>query len=429
MNRPLDRRCFLRSAGALIALPALESLGFRRFLRAAEVARPKRMIFLGFGYGVTNETWFPDPDRAGSDYTLPAGLDPLARHKADFTVLQGLVNKHSAESHWGSTFWLTGANRYGEGGSSFHNSISADQVAAAQIGRDTRFASLQLNGSDADLAGPGHGPGLSLAWDVRGKPLAGLNNPVALYHRLFSADSAPLEQRQMALQEKRSVLDAVLQEANDLQRSLSTRDNDKLDEYFQSIRDIETRLGKDEKWLGVAKPKAPLGEPGPGLAGEAEVRVMYDLLLAALQTDSTRVVTYRQPISALLASLGIKVAAHDMSHYSPGERMDASQKRDAVQSRLLAELMDKLKAAKEPDGSSLFDHTALVYGSNLRTVHYLDNCPTLLAGGGAGIKLGQHLVLPKNTPLCNVWLTLLRGLGVDAERHGDSTGVVKELTA
>jgi hypothetical protein len=156
---------------------------------------------------------------------------------------------------------------------------------------------------------------------------------------------------------------------------------------------------------------------------------MYDLLLAALQTDSTRVVTYRQPISALLASLGIKVAAHDMSHYSPGERMDASQKRDAVQSRLLAELIDKLKAAKEPDGSSLFDHTALVYGSNLRTVHYLDNCPTLLAGGGAGVKLGQHLVLSKNTPLCNVWLTLLRGIGVQAERHGDSTGVVKELTA
>jgi hypothetical protein len=165
------------------------------------------------------------------------------------------------------------------------------------------------------------------------------------------------------------------------------------------------------------------------LAGEAEVRVMYDLLLAALQTDSTRVVTYRQPISALLSGLGIKVAAHDMSHYSPGERMIASQRRDAAQSGLLAELMDKLKAAKEPDGSSLFDHTAIAYGSNLRTVHYLDNCPTLLAGGGAGVKLGQHIVLAKNTPLCNVWLTLLRGIGVQAERHGDSTGVVKELTA
>lgn len=429
MNLPQSRRHFLRSAGTLLALPALESLGFRRFLRAADGPRPKRMIFLGFGYGVTNETWFPDPGQTGADYTLPAGLEPLARHKADFTVVQGLVNKHSAESHWGSTFWLTGANRYGEGGSSLHNSISADQVAAAQLGQDTRFASLQLNGSDPDLAGPGHGPGLSLAWDNRGKPLAGLNNPVALFHRLFSADTAPLEQRQLALQEKRSVLDAVLQEANDLQRFLSARDNDKLDEYFQSIRDIETRLGKDEKWLGVAKPNAPLAEPRAGLAGEAEVRVMYDLLLAALQTDSTRVVTYRQPISALLSGLGIKVAAHDMSHYSPGERMIASQRRDAAQSGLLAELMDKLKAAKEPDGSSLFDHTVIAYGSNLRTVHYLDNCPTLLAGGGAGVKLGQHLVMAKNTPLCNVWLTLLRGIGVQAERHGDSTGVVKELTA
>jgi hypothetical protein len=116
-----------------------------------------------------------------------------------------------------------------------------------------------------------------------------------------------------------------------------------------------------------------------------------------------------------------------MSHYGPGDRMAASQKRDATQSELLAELIDKLKASREADGSRLFDHVALAYGSNIRSIHYLDNCPTLLTGGGAGLKLGQHLVLPKDTPLANVWLTLLHGLGLEAERHGDSTGVVKEL--
>jgi hypothetical protein len=119
-----------------------------------------------------------------------------------------------------------------------------------------------------------------------------------------------------------------------------------------------------------------------------------------------------------------------MSHYSPGDRMAASQKRDTVQSELLAGLIDKLKATKEADGSSLFDHVALAYGSNIRTIHYLDNCPTLLTGGGAKLKLGQHLVLPKDTPLCNVWLTMLHGLGIDEKqlpRHGDSTGVVKAL--
>jgi hypothetical protein len=224
-------------------------------------------------------------------------------------------------------------------------------------------------------------------------------------------------------------LDAVLTDAGDLQRSLNKTDTAKLDEYFQSIRDIETRLSKDEQWLNVLKPKAALTEPKQGLAGRDEVALMYDIIVAALQTDSTRVITYRQPVGTLLQSLAIKVAPHDMSHYSPGDRMEASQKRDVAQSELLARLMDKLKATKEPDGTSLFDHTVLAYGSNIRTIHYLDNCPTILTGGGAGLKRGQHISLPKNTPLSNAWLTLLHGIGVKAERHGDSTGIIKELIA
>ncbi len=423
-----SRRHFLRSCTSLIALPALESLGFRRFVSAAEAAgatRPKRAVFLNFGWGVTNETWFPDVMKTGADYSLPPGLAPLARHKADFSVVQGLSNKFANEAHWGSTFWLTGANRYAEPGQSFHNSVSVDQVIAAQLGRETRFASLQLN--SPDVANSGHGPGLSLAWDLRGKPVAGLENPVLAFHRLFSADTTPLAERQAMLAQKRSVLDAVMTDAGDLQRGLNKTDNDKLDEYFQSIRDIETRLGKDEQWLNVAKPKAALAEPKPGLAGRDEIQVMYDLMVAALQTDSTRVITYRQPVGTLLTSLGVKVAPHDMSHYTPGDRMEASQKRDTAQSELLAGFIDKLKATKEPDGTSLFEHTVLTYGSNIRTIHYLDNCPTLIAGGGAGLKLGQHLVAPKNTPLCNLWLALINGMGIKSDRHGDSTGVLKEL--
>jgi hypothetical protein len=117
-----------------------------------------------------------------------------------------------------------------------------------------------------------------------------------------------------------------------------------------------------------------------------------------------------------------------MSHYLPGERMKASQQRDIAQSELLAGLIDRLKATTEPDGTSLFDHTVLAYGSNIRTIHYLDNCPTLISGGGAGIKHGSHLVLPgKSTPLCNLWLTLLHGIGVNVHSHGDSTGVLGDL--
>nr|WP_231746746.1 DUF1552 domain-containing protein [Maioricimonas rarisocia] len=416
--------------GALIALPTLESIGFRRFASAAEkapAAPPRRMVFLGVGFGVTKETWFPNVEQTGADYDLPEGLAPLARHKADFTVVQGCSHQYSNEAHWGSTFWLTGANRFAVPGQNMSNSISADQVAARQLGRDTRFSSIQLNSTDGSSSG--HGPGLSLAWDQRGKPVAGFNDPVQLFHKLFSADDLPLEQRQAAIAEKRSVLDAVLAEARRVQRGLTKTDKDKLDEYFQSIRDIETRLSKDETWLEIPKARSPIDEPDPGLKGREEVEVMYDLIVAALQTDSTRVMTYRMPGQSLLQSMDITLSAHNVSHYSPGERMQASQARDRTHSELLAGLIDKLKATKEADGSSLFDHVALAFGSNISSIHYLTNCPTILAGGGANLKLGQHLVLPENTPLCNVWLTMLQGIGINAERHGDSTGVVPDLQA
>lgn len=428
MFTPASRRRFLRSATGLVALPALESLGFRRFARAAEPPHPpKRMVFLGIGFGVTQETWLPKVDDVGPGYTLPAGLAPLARHKAAFTLVQNCMHRFASDPHGGSTFWLTGANPFGAAGKSFHNSISVDQVAAAAWGRETRFTSIQLNGSEPNLAGSGHGQGLSLAWDAGGKPVAGYNSPVIAFHRLFSAEEVPLEQRQKMLADEQSVLDDMLEDARSLKRGLNTADAGKLDEYFESLRAIETRLAKEERWLGRPKPKAPLPQPGEGLVGRDEIRLMYDLIVASLQTDSTRVVTFRQPIQHLMTSIGIKVAPHDMSHYAPGGRMEASQKRDLVQSEMLGSLLDALKATKEADGSSLFDHTTLVFGSNIRSIHYLDNCPTLIAGRGAGIALGRHLVQPNDTPLCNVWLTLLKGSGVDAERFGDSTGVVPEL--
>lgn len=424
MNSPTSRRRFLRSGSALVALPLLESLGFGRFAAAADPApAPQRAVFLGFGWGVTEESWYPRIDQPGADYDLPPGLKPLARHKADFSVIQNLWNKYSNEGHSGSTWWLTGANRYSEPGQSFSNSISVDQVAAAEFGRHTRFASLQLNGGSETTGGSGHGPGLSLAWDVRGKPIGGLNGPLEAYHRLFSKDATPIAERQAMLQQKRSVLDAVLDDARSLQRGLGKNDSTKLDEYFEGIRDIETRLAKDEQWLGVPQPKTALREPKQGLAGYDEIKLMYDIMVAALATDSSRVLTYRQPVSTLLTSLDIKVHPHDMSHYHTvrGEKLDASHRRDVAQCELLAGLIDKLKATKEPDGSSLFDHTTLVYGSNIRTGHSLDNCPTIVTGRGSGLKLGQNLIVSKGTPLCNLWLGLLHGMGVEAERHGDST--------
>lgn len=434
MKAALNRRHFLQTATALISLPALDSLGFRRFASAASApsaaTRPKRMIFLGFGWGVTQESWYPSQDEKGADYTLPKGLEPLARHKSDFTIVQGLWNRYNVNGHFGSTFWLTGANEFGEPGQSFHNSISADQVAAQHLGKETRFDSLIFD-CGAAASPSGHGQGLSLSWDGSGKPIAGLQNPVEVYHRLFSQDTTPLEVQKQMLRQRRSVLDNALESARELQRGLGREDNAKLQEYFQGIRDIETRLSRDEKWLGVPKPAPALQEPKPDLAGYEEIRLMYDLMVAALQTDNTRVLSYRQPVSTLLTSLDVRIDSHTMSHYhgKGPEYLEASEKRDRAQSTLLAGLLDKLKETREPDGSSLFDHTTVAYGSNIRTSHSLDNSPTLLAGRGAGIKLGHNLVVAKDTPLCNAWLALLQGSGVPVDRHGDSTGPLKELLA
>jgi hypothetical protein len=294
------------------------------------------MIFLAMGWGVTKETWFPDRNTTGTDYDLPPGLKPLERHKKDFTVIQNLTNQFSSEAHWGSTFYLTGANRYAESGQSFHNSISADQVAAEAFGRDTRFTSIQLGCKNA--SGSGHGPGLSLAWSRQGKPVAGLDTPVAAYHRLFADDRTPLAQRQAMLKQRRSVLDTVLEDARSLNRGLGSNDIRKVEEYFQSVRDIETRLSKEEQWLDVpkARPSDPVEEPLGRIEGYEEVKLMYDLIVAALQVDATRVMTYRQPVDSFIASLGATISGHNMSHYDNGVRRAVAEMRDEKNSELLA---------------------------------------------------------------------------------------------
>ncbi|HRX77502.1 MAG TPA: DUF1552 domain-containing protein [Pirellulaceae bacterium] len=429
------RRAFIKAGGTLLALPLLESLGMQRPLSAAVqtvTPAPKRMVFLGMGFGVTEESWYPDPSQIGEKYDMPKVLTPLAKHKNDLTIIQNLYHQYTVDGHFGSTFWLTGANRYAVAGQSFHNTISVDQVAAEQLGRETRFTSIQLSGSNLGNASDGHGPGLSLAWNRQGKPVASWQLPVVAYHRLFSDDSAPLAVRQQQLAEQRSVLDVVLTDAKSVQRRINKTDSDKLDEYFQSVREIEVRLAKEEKWMGVEKkkPQNPIREPAESLEGVEEMRIMYDLMVAAMQVDASRVFTYRMPGDTMLASLGANMSAHNMSHYAEGDRQEVSELRDRHHAILLSDFMDKLKASKSADGSTLFDNVTIAFGSNIRTKHSLTNCPTIVAGGGAGIQHGRHLVMDdRKTPLCNLWLSLLKGSGIEAEQFGDSRGVIDELFA
>ena len=423
----INRRNFLKGAGTTIALPYLASLN-TGFSKEKSGETLHKMVFLTFGWGCTKETFFPSSKDTGANYKLPEGLSPLAKHKKDFSFIQNTHHQFSTEGHWGSTFYLTGANRYAIPGKSFSNTISVDQVAAEKWGEHNRFSSMQFDTKNAN--GSGHGPGLSLSWNKYGKPLPGLNNPFIVYNKLFGNEKMSVKEKQALIRKKGSSLDAVLLDAKRIQRKINSEDKDKLNEYFQSVREIELQLAKEEAWMGKPKPKAPLKQPKQGLEGYDEIKIMYDLMVAALQTNSTRVISYRQPVETLLKSMGASITSHNMSHYSPkGDRFPVSKERDLKQSELLAYFFDKLKSTKDVNGESLFETTTIGYGSNIRHSHTLNNCPTLIAGNTKNLKLGEHLWMPKGTPLCNVWLTLLKASGIEQASFGDSNGLVEQILA
>lgn len=444
---PISRRSFLATQASMLSLPVLSSLA----MGAKPSSAPKRFIFLAHGWGGTEGEFLPSLTKPGALEALPANLAPLERHRESLTFVQNTRHKHSHEAHWGSTFWLTGADQYAIPGRNFHNSISADQIIAGYLGTDTRFGSVQIGCANPEPSG--HGPGLSLAWNSAGKPVSGVNSPYALYQKLFGVEDRPIEEQKKQFEKKQTVLDALAVDANALSGQLGETDRDKLQEYVSSVQDIETSLSKELEWIDVPKPR-PDGVRVPpkglgaqegkeirgehnwalneftskGTEGEEEIRLVYQMIVAAMKVDSSRVFTYRQPVEGMLKDFGGGITGHNMSHLASEERREMSRLRDRKQAELLAELIDQLKAWKEPDGSTLFDNTTLVFGSNIQTRHNLTNCPTLVTGGGSHVRLGQNFVSQeKDTPLCNVWLTLMQGAGLEVNEHGDSTGIIGDL--
>jgi hypothetical protein len=215
-----------------------------------------------------------------------------------------------------------------------------------------------------------------------------------------------------------------------MKRTLSKSDREKLDEYFTGIRQVEKGLERQAKWADTPKPKAPFSAPPEGITGEKAIHLMYDMIIIALQTGMTNVVTYRQPVCSLLMGMGMKLKAHSLSHYGFSQpRILASRERDKKCSALFAHFIDRLKEAKDIDGSRLFDNCIVSYGSNLRSGHELKNVPAILSGGAAkDIKHGRHIALPKqNTPLANYWLTLMQQAGIKTDKFSHSTNIIPEL--
>jgi hypothetical protein len=424
---PVTRQSFIRGGSALLSVPFLESVAKAN----TPPQPPKRIIFLGGGFGFTKDTFYPKEDGTFSEIGLTEGLSPLKRHQNDITMLANLTNLGATDPHGGSVSYLTGANVAGTPGKRFHNSISCDQLLAKHLGQNTRFPTLTLSAKEVDGGqNSGHGAGLSLAWDDSGNPVPGINTPIELFFTLFANPNDSREALDARLKKKQSILDIVRLNGSSMKRTLSKGDQEKLDEYFTGVRQVEKGLERQAKWADVPKPEAPFDTPGEGMSGEEAIHMMYDMIIIALQTDATRVVTYRQPVCDLLLGMGIKLKAHSLSHYGFSQpRVEASRQRDIKCTALFAHFLDRLKEAKDTDGSRLYDNCIVSYGTNLRSGHELKNLPAILSGGGAkGIKHGRHITLPEeDTPLANLWLTLMKQAGLEIHKFSHSTGIVSEL--
>lgn len=423
-----SRRSFLRASSGLLAVPFLETFAETKAVAAKP---PKRVIFLGGGFGFTKDTFYPTEAGRFSEIGLTEGMAPLKRHQEDITMVANLSNHGATDPHGGSVSYLTGANVAGTPGKRFHNSISCDQVLAQYIGQETRYSSLTLSAKEPDGGqNSGHGKGLSLAWDESGNPIPGINRPIDLFYSLFANPKDSREELDLRLKKKQSILDVVRLDGGGMKRTLSKGDQEKLDEYFTGVRQVEKGLERQAQWADVPKPDATFPAPSEGLSGEDAIHLMYDMIIIALQTDVTRVVSYRQPVCDLLAGMGMTLKAHSLSHYGFSQpRILASRERDKKCSALLAHFLDRLKEAKDSDGSRLYDNCIVSYGSNLRSGHELKDLPAILSGGGAkGIKHGRHIMLEeKDTPLANYWLTLMQQADVPVEAFSHSDGIIPEL--
>ena len=434
-----SRRAFLRGIGACLALPAFDSLKLAAAETAAKAA-PVRMAFLYVPNGTIPSAWWPTGD-AGKDFTLPRTLQPLEKVRHQLQVISGLDDLNAdpgpdgAGDHAraGGTF-LTGVRIKKTAGSDIYAGVSIDQVVAQQIGHLTRFPSLELT-CDAVRKSGNCDSGYScayeynLAWRSPTQPVSPEPNPRLVFERLFGTGTPGergqnLKRRQA---EQQSILDFVMDDADAVQRKLNGRDRQKLDQYLTSVREIEQRIERTER-LPITDPgvAAPAGIPA---AYDEHIALMFDMLLLAFQTDSTRVATMLlagEGSNRTFTEIGLSEGHHNLTHHRDDADMVGKVKEiDLWYVQRLAKFLEKMEATKDVDGQSLLHNSMIVYGSGNAdgNRHTHSNLPILLAGGAGGaFQPGRYHKLPA-TPLTNLFLTMSDRMGVQAlEKHGDSTG-------
>jgi hypothetical protein len=414
----LSRRKFLRAAGVSLALPWLDALA-PRALAATEKPR-RRMVCICTPLGLHPPAFFPEKD--GKDYPLSPYLEVLKDFRDDFTVMSGLSHPDVGASHDSMFSFLTAAP-HPEQRAGFRNSISLDQLAAEHIGGETRFSSLALSCE-----------GFSLSWTRSGALVPSDCWPSSVFARLF-LEGRPdeVEAQARRLRDGQSILDTVRDQAKQIKPGLGAEDRDKLDEYFTSVRELETRLARAEEWSKKPKPKVD-AKPPQNVTNPADLvgraRLMFDLIHLALQTDSTRLITLLLLGTSLVPPVpGVSLGHHDLSHHGQDPaKIEQLKKVELEKMKCLRDFLAKLKQTKE-EGASLLDRTSVFFSSNLgnASTHAVKNMPVLLAGGG--FKHGQHLAFDpqKPPPLCNLYVSMLQRLGIETEKFGSSTGTLTGL--
>lgn len=448
----LNRRHALRGLGASIALPMLDCMRLPSFGATGlpQSTPPKRSVFLYIPNGVNTLTW--QIEKAGAEYEFTAPLKSLERHRQDITPVSGLHHPLViGKAHNCDQVWLTGANVPSNGGA-FRNTVSADQLIAEVQGEFTRFPSLEMAID-----------GFSLAWSRDGIQIPAERNVKSIFERMFGEEKGGKVAVGRRLNRRGSILDAVLSDARSVNGNLGAEDRNKLVEYLSAVRQVELRTEKAKAWLDVPRPKLDNSVKGRFTTqmNKEQVReyhrLFYDLMVLALRTDTTRVITCMigsEANGGAIPDIGISQTRHGLSHHNGDpEQLRRLTQTDTFHVEQFSYLLDQLKSHQEDDGN-LLDTTQVLWGSGMSYGHSHGNAnlPTLYAGGRKlGVKHGRHIDfnLPKigkynvvaandhykicgrpvdgNARLSNLLLTMQQRCGVETEQFQDSLGVISEL--
>jgi hypothetical protein len=450
MSKPwqLPRRTFLKGLGTAIALPVLESMmpGLAVASSAASAAKPlpKRMAFVYVPNGVNMADW--TPKSVGSDFQLPPTLEPLQAHQKDLLVLSGLAHDtgrayaDGAGDHArASATFLTGCRARKTPGADIKVGVSVDQIAAGKIGNLTRLPSIELGTDKARLAGncdSGYSCAYSfnISWKGEATPMPPEVDPRLVFDRLFgNGQSGEMAEARIKRDRyKKSILDFALDDARKLKSDLGYTDRRKLDEYLTAVRELEQRIERANSFAATLPDyNRPTGVPK---AYEDHLKLMFDLLALAFQTDTTRISTFimaHDGSNRQYPFIGVRDGHHDLSHHqNDEEKLAKIAKINRFHTTQFAYFLEKLKSIREGDGT-LLDNCMIVYGSGLGdgNRHNHDNLPVLVAGKGGGtIQTGRHVRLAKETPMTNLFMSMLDRVGAPVDRIGDSTGLLPQLT-